>query len=428
MGLFRTKVKQGWLEGIDCGAFAVYRGIPFAQPPVGKLRFQPPEPGCSWKGVRKANEYAKVSWQEEPEKNSFYEREFYREDWCNTDRSEDCLYLNIWTPAQSSKEHLSVLLWIHGGAFQHGYGHEIEFDGEAFCRKDVILVTIQYRLGIFGFLSHPWFENKWEGSGNLALLDQIAALDWVYNNIEAFGGDTGNITVAGQSAGGISVQALVTSPLTKGKISKAIMQSGGGQGQLAKRCITCEKAMKSGERIVKACSIRTPEELYKMEACTLLKMTSSFPCRLVMDDYVLMKDETDQLCENYPAIPYLMGSTENDIRVTSEMLEKGLHSDLYLGNMEFAKQINARRENSAYLYYFTRKLPGDNAGAFHSSELWYMFGTLGRSWRPFSEEDYRLSEIMVEYWSRFVKTGIPGKEIKEWPSFTQQQPYIKIFT
>ena len=208
------KVEGGMIQGVPSAAsdVTVFRGIPYAAPPVGDLRWKRPQPVVKWKGVKVADTFSN-----------------------NTVQSEDCLYLNVWTPAnavgnQNSK--LPVAFWVHGGAYFNGYGHEITMDGDAWAKRGVILVTINYRLGIFGFLAHPELSaGTPDGtSGNYGTYDQIAALKWVHDNIAQFGGDPNNITVLGQSAGAASIKNLVSSPLSKGMIKNAIIQSGGGIG------------------------------------------------------------------------------------------------------------------------------------------------------------------------------------------------------
>ena len=426
MGLYQTKVEQGFLEGTDQGDYAVYKGVPYAKPPVGDLRFCPPQKAESWTGVRKAVEFPSIAWQRPLAEGSFYEKEFYRGDDSLRNRSEDCLYLNIWTPAKKKEDGLPVLFWIHGGAFRQGFGHETEFDGKAYCERGVILVTIQYRLGVFGFLAHPWLEG---GGGNLALQDQIMALRWVYDNIPNFGGDAHKITVAGQSAGGVSVHALLCSPQTKDMIHQAIMQSGGGYGQLERRCRSKDEVMLIGKEFLKKCSIHSPEELQRIKAEDLLMLADNYglSCHLIVsadgDEEGLMP-EAWLYRENTRGIACLMGSNKNDIRVTEEMLRNGVPSDLYTGNAEFAGHFG--KNGNCYLYFFQHQLPGDDAGAFHSAELWYMFGTLHRSWRPFTEEDYKISEKMLDAWCRFIKTGQPGRTEEEWSAYREKNPYVHV--
>lgn len=425
MALTQVKVKQGWLEGQDCGKYTVFKGIPYAKPPVGELRFGPPRELTAWEGIKKVQKFPNVCWQGEPQQDTFYNREFYQNTWKNEKRSEDCLYLNIWTPAVRSSDKLPVLFWIHGGAFNHGYGHEQEFDGEAYCKQGIILVTIQYRLGIFGFLAHPWL-NKGRNCGNLALLDQIFALQWVYKNIAGFGGDEENITVAGQSAGGVSVQALLTSHFTKGMIRRAILQSGGGFGQLKRRSISGEEALDIGVRWAEEHGIKAKEDLYRMDAETLYHCSVGFPCKFVLDGFLLPERGEDVLYEvSSGCEAFMLGSTRDDIRVTAKMLTEGRNGDLYLGNISFAEKMCDA--NNVYLYYFTHQLPGDEAGAFHSSELWYTFGTLRRCWRPFEERDFKLSKKMIEHWSHFIKTGKADADSKVWKPYQKNDPFIMAF-
>ena len=418
MSLYQTETEQGALIGIDKGNYAVYKGIPYAKPPVGALRFRPPQKPMAWRGIREAKKNPPIPWQLDQPRDSFYEKEFYRDDPSFSNRSEDCLYLNVWTPAEKKEDKLPVMLWVHGGAFLQGFGHEIEFDGEEYCKRGVILVTIQYRLGIFGFLAHPWLEN---GDTSLFLQDQLSALEWVYTNIANFGGDPRKITVAGQSAGAISVQALLCADLQKGRIHQAILQSGGGYGQLARRCRTREDALRSGMDFTKHFQISSLPHLQEIEPEKLLQMAAQwkFPCNLLDMEESSLYDESSQ------KVPCLLGSTKNDLGVTPEMLREGTPSYLYTGLLEFAKHYGT--QGNCYLYFFERELPGDSAGAFHSAELWYMFGTLNRSWRPFTEEDSRLSQEMLDAWCRFVKTGCPGRCEEEWSAYRQEDPCIHIF-
>lgn len=218
MSMEQIPLPEGILQGESRAGYTVFKGVPYAAPPVGELRFAPPQPPRPWPGVYTADHFSAACPQLPEQPGSFYEKEFYSPPERQPRMDEDCLYLNIWTPAAAPEEQLPVALWIHGGAFDHGFGHEIEFDGAAFCRRGVVLVTVNYRVNVFGFLSHPWLE---EGADNLGIRDQIAALSWVRTHIKAFGGNPDNITVFGQSAGAISTQTLVSSPLTGGDDSQS---------------------------------------------------------------------------------------------------------------------------------------------------------------------------------------------------------------
>ena len=229
---YTVKVDGGSIKGVPSQAegVAVFKGIPYAAPPVGELRWKKPQPVVAWKGVRDCSEFGNISIQLGHDEGSFYWKEFYYMGFPT--QSEDCLYLNIYAPALSVNDRsakLPVAMWVHGGAFHNGYSNEITMDGDAWAERGVILVTINYRLGLMGFLNHPELTQEGGGtSGGYGMYDQIAALQWVYDNITRFGGDPENITVFGQSAGAMSVKNLVTSPLSKNMIAKAIIQSGGG--------------------------------------------------------------------------------------------------------------------------------------------------------------------------------------------------------
>ncbi len=424
MSLQTVSTKRGTFIGVPKDGYTLFAGIPYAKAPVGERRFGKPELFQETKEVFSATEFSGICHQGIPEPGSFYEKEFYqgwsREAVCK----EDCLYLNIWTPAEHAEEKLPVLFWIHGGAFNHGYGHEIEFDGEAYCKRGVILVTINYRLGIWGFLSHPEING---GIANLGIRDQICALDWVYENIAGFGGNPEKITAAGQSAGGYSVEALLVSELTRGKIAGAVMQSGGCINPGFRGCITKEQAWEGTEEFCKKHGIHRIGELMEMPAEELQSIAEDFRNGLVIDGEVLQQDcNAGMEAGKYPKIPYLAGANCNDLGVTKEMLESGIPSNYYKGAAAFAEN-GEKRGVPVYMYFFAHPLPGDDAGSFHSAELWYMFGTLERCWRPMTAEDKELSERMLDLWSAFVKQGSPETEEIKWPPYRKEVPFVMEF-
>lgn len=436
------KTKSGLLEGMDMDGYTAFYGVPYAKPPVGDLRWADPQPVDGWDGILPAKSFAHRSMQ--PSKNEgFYEREFRDEPAYVTAPDEDSLYLNIWTPARSGEERLPVAFWIHGGAYLGGCGHEKEFDGQAYCRRGVILVTINYRLGLWGFLAHPWLsaENAHKVSGNYGIKDQIMALQWVRDNIAAFGGDPDNITVFGQSAGAMSTQTLVSSPLTKGMIARAIMQSGGSYGEgLNRDDMTLKVQELYGEIFARMAGASDLEALRALPAQKLLELFEPFMNEVipkshglflvpVIDGYVLDAGYNTLIEQGSIAdIPYMLGSTKDDILAAPEMKAMGEYPPLYKGTVAFSLKREETGHAPAWVYYFTRDLPGDDAGAFHSSELWYTFGTLERSWRPFEDHDYELSGQMLDYWVNFMKTGDPnGGGCEPWPPCSAQKPYVKAF-
>lgn len=438
-----VSVEGGKITGVEGEAegITIFKGIPYAAPPVGELRWKKPQPVKPWKGVRACDKFGPASLQGDHTPGTFYWKEFYQDG--DPERSEDCLYLNVWTPAKSSKDKLPVMVWIHGGGYMAGYGHEIEFDGTAYAKRGVILVTLNYRLGMLGFLAHPLLskETGGKGSGNYGLFDQLAALRWVKNNIRQFGGDPDNVTVFGQSAGAGSVQALISSPLATGLVNRAIIQSGGGLGGIITPK-TLADAESQGKAMWEASGFNTLEE---MRACPAEKMQDVLmkymmsqqtfgglpfgPCvdgellPLSMDDMAKAGREQN--------ISYMIGYTSEDI--LPDVMRKAA--------VNWSLLLESQGRKAAYVYLFSRDLPGedmpagpglggfgDMKGAFHSSELWYMFGTLSRCWRPMEKADYDLSERMVGYWTNFARTGNPnGENLPEWQPCTKSNQYVQNF-
>jgi para-nitrobenzyl esterase len=336
---------------------------------------------------------------------------------------EDCLYLNIWTPAAAEGDRLPVALWIHGGAFVNGFSSEMEFDGEVYARQGVILVTIAYRLGALGFLVHPWLEEP--HTGNYGLHDALAALDWVRDNIGAFGGDRDNITLFGQSAGAMATQALISSKLSRGKIHRAIFQSGGGYQTGFNQGVSPAKLEEAGEAFVRETGVSSKEELLNLPAEKIIAAQRVLfnksmgrgglpfaPCI----DGVLLETGGDEILARgeHLDIPYMLGSTSGDIGLAPGG-DPRRDGPLYKGCVAFSLLQESLGRKSAWVYYFTQKPLGDDLGAFHSAELWYMFGTLGRSWRPKTARDFELSARMTAYWCNFMKQGDPnGSGLAEW--------------
>ena len=423
----QISVKEGILEGEEKTACMIFRGVPYAEAPVGRLRFKAPVPKYPWKGVRQALTFPAMCPQPDPT-GGFYGKEFYTsENYPLPAQSEDCLYLNIWAPSMKRPGGYPVAVWIHGGAFDHGFSSEMEFDGETFAARDVILVTINYRVGVFGFFAHP--DLKTDGVGNVGLLDQIQAVKWVKKNIAAFGGDPERITIFGQSAGAISVQALLCSPLAEGLISGAIMQSGGGFDNGLTRVIKPEDAYKTGRRIMDLCRaknlndmIRMPAEKFVSILPELYEQAGGLVFSPVIDGEVLKEDYDTCLKNGHVLdIPVMLGITADDITV--EKGTDGRRSRFMLGCTGWADGHSRSSGKPVFVYYFKRSLPGDDAGAFHSSELWYVFGTLNRCWRPMTAHDYQLSDIIMERWTAFMKNGDPGKE---WKPYSKGN-FVRVF-
>lgn len=427
------QTKYGKLEGIDRGWYTEYLGVPYAKPPVGELRWKAPQPPEPFDGVYGATRFADMSMQSE-HSSPPWDKDFYDDPNYKPSPGEDCLYLNIWAPKDAKD--CPVAFWIHGGAFMGGNASEKVFDGAEYCRRGVILVSIQYRLGIFGFLAHPWLTAEAGTSGNYGILDQIAALNWVHDNIGAFGGDPENITVFGQSAGAMSTQTLISSPLTKNLIKRAILQSGGSYGEGLHRDMMLEEQESYGTLFTDIMEVgdlaelraKTTEEIFAgfgpfmQKAMPMAKGLFLVP---VIDGQVLTKGYYAAMDDgDIKDIPYMVGSTKNDILVqpgNSRMEDSPLHR----GSVAFSHRLEELGRDPAYVYYFSRDLPGDEQGAWHSSELWYTFGTLPRCWRPWEAKDYALSAKVLDYWTNFMRSGDPNADgLPKWEPCAKANSFV----
>lgn len=442
LGMVVVETNKGKISGLELEDCVLFKGIPYAKPPIGELRWRPPQQAEAFQQVYCADYYAPRCMQCDADPDSFYMKEFQYD----APMSEDCLYLNIWMPMGAKPgDNLPVAFWIHGGAFMTGYSYEMEYDGAAYCARGIILVTIAYRCNIFGFFAHQWLceEDLQKGgkgiSGNYGMLDQIAALKWVHENIAAFGGDRNNITVFGQSAGARSAQLLMSTPLTGRMVAKAILQSSANYGAHISRDMTLEQAKAIGNRFVASTGANSLQELRHIPAKKLVQQANCFVGKIKsLDDFILVPiiDDycwtaaSDTLIEQGKVrnIPCIIGSTENDITATPSQVVAGGLSPLQQGCVDWSLKLEEIGHQPSYVYYFRHKPLGDDAGAFHSADLWYMFGTLERSWRPKNAKDYELSYEMLEYWTNFMKTGDPnGDGLERWNRYTKKCPQFKEF-
>ena len=442
--LKQVVTKYGVVEGVASEkGYALFRGIPYAASPTGELRWRPSIDPAPWSGVRKCGEWGAACVQSTPHTDpaAGYGKEFYASGDYPPRMSEDCLYLNIWTPAEASGQKLPVMVWLHGGGVQSGYSHEIEFDGDAICARGVILVTVNYRLNIFGYFAHPELseESEYGASGNYGVHDQIQALRWVRDNIAAFGGDPENVTLFGQSGGGRSTQAVSCSPLAKGLLRRAIVQSSGGI-QTAGGRQPLREMERRGVKFMEFASCKNVAELRAIPAEELLRLFEEFGeqaggdihermrrgFNICTDGHVLPLSMEDTLVAGaHNDLDYMLGCTTGDSAMGSILAS--------LAGWARLQQEHGRRP--AYLYRFERELPDDDPadprtlkGAFHSSELWYVFGTLGRCWRPMTAEDYALSEVMTDCWTNFAKTGDPnGGGPCGWTAYDDARPALMRF-
>lgn len=406
---------------------AVFKGIRYAE----AKRFAYPRQVKSWEGVYAADRFGDCSIQprtfyieEDMPGKVFYYREFRKGE--TYSYSEDCLFLNIWAPLDAHDA--PVLFYIHGGGFQGGCGHEKHFSGEAYCEQGVILVTCNYRLGAFGFCTLPSLEKEAGHTGNYGLYDQMCAMQWVKDNIGAFGGDPDRITIMGQSAGAMSVQQHCVSPLSEGLFGQAIMLSGGGVSKL----LTAGNAADGyafWEAVAgKAGCGQEPEALRRVEAKKFFQARDAVAKEWkgarkfmgpVIDGALLPGSALDMAkAGEQRNIPYMVSSTSEDM----------MPPILFHMGMKWALLQARQGKCKSYVSFFDRQLPGDDRGAWHSSDLWYAFGTLDNGWRPFTEWDRQLSDAMVKYIAGFVKKGDPnGGELPVWEPVAKGQRKVMRF-
>jgi para-nitrobenzyl esterase len=421
-------IEGGKIIGVKTSSKGIiaYKGIPFAAPPVGNLRWKEPQPVVPWQGVKVADKYGDAAEQITWDPQSFYGREWRASG--SVPFSEDCLYLNVWTPAagQTGKK-LPVAMWIHGGGYREGFAFEPEMDGgEYWSSKGVILVSVTYRLGVIGFFSHPLLstESIHGVSGNYGLFDQIAVLKWIHNNIEQFGGDPNKVTIFGQSAGAGSVQALCASPLSKKMISHAISMSGGGLSN-SRPGTLLDTAQLENKKMMDYFKKNTLEEMRSLSFEELMKISKEYTDTTkkrimwgpVVDGYLLTGTFSNVALANEIAdIPYMFGYTANDMNDATEAIKS------------FCALRAEKSSKPAYAYLFARSLPGDDNGAWHSSDLWYVFNSFAHSWRPFTAGDKALSIKMADYYTNFARFGNPnGTDAGTWTPYSAKDTAFMIF-
>lgn len=441
------------------GAVTHYLGVPFAAAPVAGLRWRPPQPVAPWQGVLETVHAGPACAQPLPPPGSFYQKEFFL---TSERQSEDCLYLNLWTPARTPDEKLPVMVWFYGGGFVQGSGSLPSFNGEALAHRGVVVVTINYRLGPLGFLAAPALDEESPDhvSGNYGLLDMIAALRWVHNNVGGFGGDPDNVTIFGQSAGAFGVNAMMVSPLARGLFRRAIVESYpmfgiGGPTQ------TLAQAEDGGQRFAASVGAASLADLRMVASTDLVRAMDgnaiAFGLRPNVDGHVLPHDLPDVIAahqangtalmigSNYDEGTELLPATTPEGLSALEQRRFGAEADgiarLYSGAdkesataaqdrmlADYVFAASAREAQAfaepgkpAYVYRFTRLAPGSDpikVGAFHSAELAYVFGTQASIDRPWSDRDRALSDQIEQYWTNFAKTGDPnGAGLPEWPRY-----------
>ncbi|HEV7693889.1 MAG TPA: carboxylesterase family protein [Hyphomonadaceae bacterium] len=467
-----ASTRLGRIEGVREGDLAIFRGVPFAAPPTGVNRWKPPQPAAGWPEVRPTKAFAPACTQNSTAAAGGVPL---------AQSSEDCLYLNVWTPAKTSAEKLPVMVWIYGGGFSAGATSVPLYAGDKLATRGVVVVSVAYRLGPMGFLAHPALsaESKDKVSGNYGLMDQIAGLDWVKENIAGFGGDPSKVTIFGESAGGISVSMLAASPLAKGRFTGAISESGGSFGATHSPGLPGENVQRlaQAEKAGDAFGAKLGGTLAAMRAASAADVLAAargldvgWP---VLDGHVI-PDDQHLLYEagRFNDTPVLIGFNSDEGALFGGPVTKAAHEDAVKARYgKFADEILAsfpasggdgtqgsrdlatdvmfgwhtldwamlqtkKSSKPVYLYYFDNKPPypagnrlASAKGAPHASELPYVFDHLDQQptmpWRP---EDRTISAAMAGYWTNFAKTGDPnGPGLPKWPAFSSAAPEAMIF-
>jgi para-nitrobenzyl esterase len=458
-----VKVDGGQVSGTTADGVRVFKGIPFAAPPVGDLRWKAPQPVSSWDGVRPADKFGPQCVQTPYPVGSVYAM-------VPAAQSEDCLYLNVWTMGAASDKR-PVMVWIHGGAWTRGAADIATYDGAALAKRGAVVVTVNYRLGPLGFLAHPELtaESPQHSSGNYAILDHVAALRWVQRNIATFGGNPANVTIFGESAGSWSVNVTQATPLARGLFQRAIGESGAQFGRTPR----LGDAEQGGLALAKAVGADSLKALREVPAEKLVAVPA-FRSSVNVDGWVLPEDVRTMFAQKkHSPVPVLIGSnadewttlsspatfpkTMEEFRARIEGQFPGLSKEfdaaypvksesdiagamLGLGrDLTFSLEMRtwARMVTSAgqraYLYQFTHVPPGPDAAsrrAYHASEIQYVFGNLGNPAFVFTDADRKLSDAMSSYWVNFATSGNPNaKSLPVWAAYEAgAEPYLELGT
>jgi len=420
-GLETAKTDLGQLAGIRAAdGVTAFLGVPFAAPPVSDLRWRAPQPGTPWKGVRKADRFGASCMQVQAGSRLPWTEEFMTQG----SIAEDCLFINVWTPAERATERLPVMFWIYGGGFNEGSGQVAVYDGTGLAKKGVVVVSVNYRVGVLGFLAHPQLsaESEHHVSGNYGILDQIAALQFVHRNIAAFGGDPGRVTIFGQSAGALSVAALMKSPLAAGLFVGAIAESGPGllrSNALGANATLADREA-AGAKYADARGAKTIADLRAMPAADFVPAArpgiAAPPNGPFADGWVVPTSD--------PAaqVPLMVGLVADDIGISGPTVaaeQKPAARERARAAVDAWAAEQRKASRTVYTYYFDRVLPWPahpEFGAFHTSEVPYVFNTLGKLDRPWTPIDRALADQMSSYWSNFARTGDPnGPGLPKWP-------------
>ena len=452
-----VKITRGTVEGVVKDGIASFKGIPFAAPPVGDLRWRSPQPVKPWEGVRKADEFGPGPMQDTafgamlggPQKIS-----------------EDCLYLNVWTGAKKAGEKRPVMVWIYGGGFGIGMTSSPAYDGTNLAKKGVVLVSVAYRVGPMGFLAHPELSKEsGKGSGAYGIQDQIAGLRWVKENIAKFGGNPKNVTIFGESAGGMAVGMLTTSPMAKGLFHRAISESGGA---MTPPRTTLKAAEEQGQAYLSKLGAKDIKAARALSAEAIQKETKGMGSFWPVADGETIAEDQYGLFEagKFNDTPILVGTNSDEgglfvtQKITSAAFEKMIRDGRgpgaaailkaypYATDAEatksakdimrdstfawptwtWAKLQSRHGKNKAFVYYFDHRTPASPEGANHAAEIPYVFGNLGGFGGSTGPEDKALSDLLSSYWINFAKKGDPnGPGLPVWPAFDEKEQKTMFF-
>jgi para-nitrobenzyl esterase len=467
----RVTTADGILEGVVTadGQVRAFKGVPFAAPPVGPLRWKAPQPVAPWAGVRKAADFGARAMQ-----GRIYSDMIFRD----SGPGEDCLYLNVWTPAKPTSAKLPVMVWIYGGGFVAGAASEPRQDGESLCKKGVVVVSMNYRMGVFGFFAHPELtrESGHEASGNYGLMDQAAALQWVKKNVSAFGGDPDNVTIFGESAGSFSVSALMATPLAQGLFHRAIGESGaffGGTLPLKTRAQAEDSCLRFAASALGATNLEALRAKPAQEVLDAALKPPQTGFRPILDGYFFPADALSIYTagkQSHVALLAGWNRDEGNFRsffsneaptldhfAARAKIRFGANAEAFLKAYAATNDAGAKRaaqdfagdqfigygtwkwlemqlrtgESPVYRYEFDQTLPlppsaraGTEATAPHASDIEFVFRALDSKRLPWRQEDRDVSELMASYWSNFARTGDPnGPGLPPWPAYHSGSGY-----
>jgi len=449
----------------------VFKNIPYALPPVGQRRFRPAETAPDWEGIRLATDFSPACLQPPYPSGSFYAR-------ASTPTSEDCLYLNVWAPRVEEKtkkpDALPVMVWIHGGGLTRGSGSTDIYDGAGLAAKGVVLVTINYRLGVFGYMAHPEASDESSAgvSGNYGTSDQVAALEWVKRNIVAFGGDPNNVTIFGESAGSWSVHHMLATPKAKGLFHKAIGQSGARFGRMLPLRGETNSGHAQGIALQTALGVKSLAQMRELDGPTVLAASQQMRFNEVFDGVVFPEQFYEMFsAHRYNLVPVMLGYNADEGTTLSGLDNLPQDAEAYEASLQerfgdFAEsllehypaddpkesslslmrdtlfghgmhtwaRLNAQKEKDTYFYYFTHEPLGKPWGAFHAAEIAYAFDNVTQqrlgsaqsstlTTNTVAAADQRLSQLISDYWVAFARTGKPSvKGAPRWPRYSINKP------